>query len=116
MERYNAIVESGIDSDFGVDTETLAHSGGVHEAPFYAIKQTGCLGYTIGGPRANRELQVVDKQGEPIEGLWICGNALGGQWGYEFSYQDFGGTNKMGAVVGDVLAVKSMLGTFDEVL
>lgn len=41
---------------------------------------------------------------------------MGGQWGYEFSYQDFGGTNKMGAVVGGVLAVKSMLGTFDEAL
>lgn len=117
VERYNEVAESGQDLDFGVTPEFLELVGGVHEGPFYALEQSGCVGYTIGGIRTNRELQVVSaKNGLPIGGLWVCGNALGGQWGNEFNYESFGATNKMGAVVGGILAVKSMLGSFDEAM
>lgn len=114
VERYNELADGGADLDFGMDTEYLEQIGGVKDAPFYAIEQSGIVGYTIGGIRTNRELQVIRTDGTAIGGLWVCGNALGGQWGNEFNYENFGATNKMAAVVGGILAVKSMLGTFDE--
>lgn len=114
VERYNEICASGIDVDFGVPSETLELVGGIHEAPYYAIRQTPAIGFTIGGIRTNKDLQVVDENEQVIPGLWVAGNALGGQWGYLFPFRWFGATNKMGAFVGGMLAIKSILGTLDQ--
>lgn len=114
VERYNQLKELGKDIDFGVEEEKWTAIGPVESAPFFAIEQKGFLGFTIGGIRTNRELQAVSNDGKLIEGLYVCGNALGGQFGYEFPFDGFGATNKMGAFVGGMLAVKAMLGTFDE--
>lgn len=114
VNRYNEICANGQDVDFGVPAETLELVGGVREAPYYAIRQTPSIGFTIGGIRTNKDLQVIDENDRVIPGLWVAGNALGGQWGYLFPFRWFGATNKMGAFVGGMLAVKSMLGTLDQ--
>lgn len=47
--------------------------GEVVEAPFYAVKIYPTLMGTIGGVKINRQFQVLDKDGEPIPGLFATG-------------------------------------------
>lgn len=55
-------------------SETLAP---LTEGPYRAISvSSGCLG-TIGGPRLNGNAQAIHASGEPIEGLYACGNCAG---------------------------------------
>jgi succinate dehydrogenase/fumarate reductase flavoprotein subunit len=68
------------------------------QPPFYAIAQTlGCLG-TKGGPVTNEDAQVLDTSGNPISGLYACGNAMANVFG--FSYPGPGATLGSGLTFG----------------
>jgi 3-oxosteroid 1-dehydrogenase len=89
VERFNAGVRSGRDTEFGRGDATYDNFWGdkdfeapyrtlgiIDQAPFYAVKmEAGVLG-TCGGPRANEHAQVIDWKDEPIEGLYVCSNAM----------------------------------------
>ena len=113
VERYNNLAENGEDTDFGASAETLQRNA-VKEAPFYAIKQPVGQMSTIGGVCTNDRLEVIDEKGRVINGLYAAGNLLGGCYGYEYPWVEFAATNKMHAMAGGMIAIKSMLGTFDE--
>lgn len=75
ISRYNELVEKGRDEDFGKESYRLS---AVIKPPFYGITLGGRVLCTLDGLRVNTKMQVLDKQLEPIEGLYAAGNDSGG--------------------------------------
>lgn len=89
VERFNTFVEKGHDDDFGRGDSTydnfagdpmlpspFATLGVIDEAPFYAIEMESGANGTCGGPRANRNAQVLDWNDKPIDGLYVASNTM----------------------------------------
>ena len=77
VQRY---VKDGNDPDFGrTFTKALSTDG-----PYYLVEQ--CLRYstTLGGVKINENLQVMNTDGQPIEGLYAAGEFVGGVFGEHF--------------------------------
>jgi succinate dehydrogenase/fumarate reductase flavoprotein subunit len=88
VEHYNADARRGVDSAFGKGANAYhkyvgdaAHEPNpcmapVGEPPFYAVTlYPGDLG-TVAGLRTNAHAQVLTAAGEPITGLYACGNDM----------------------------------------
>ncbi|MDF7638101.1 FAD-binding protein [Lactobacillus sp. ESL0791] len=83
VTRYNEMVAADKDDDFGKESYRLEP---VTEAPYYGAIVGGRLLATLDGLRVNSKMQVLNKQGEVIAGLYAAGNCSGGFfWG---SYPD----------------------------
>ena len=79
VERYNEIVKSGVDEDFGKDPKYLTT---VDKPPYYGIHRHLRVSATCSGLVINDQYQVLDKlEGEPIEGLYAIGNNNAGFYG-----------------------------------
>lgn len=50
----------------------------IEEAPFYMLKAGPAVHHTMGGLRINTEAQVLNTDGEAIEGLYAAGEVTGG--------------------------------------
>lgn len=50
----------------------------VEEGPYYMLKAAPAVHHTMGGLKINTEAQVIDKDGDPIEGLYAAGEVTGG--------------------------------------
>ncbi len=99
--RFNRLVSTGHDADFGrgrsaydrfVGDPSAPHPtlGPVDEPPFYAVRiHPGCLG-TKGGPRTDFSGRVRHQSGQPLEGLYAVGNAAASPFGH--AYPGAGGT------------------------
>lgn len=95
VERFNMYAEQGIDPDFHrgesyADCSLMADSTdpeiyGTPAAtlrplttpPFYAVEVSIATLGTCGGPKVNENAQVVDTNGNPIDGLYASGNCAG---------------------------------------
>jgi 3-oxosteroid 1-dehydrogenase len=86
VERFNRNAEQGIDPDYGRgesaynralgDPNRSVHPclGPIDQPPYYAVQVVpGDIG-TCGGLVTNEHAQVVDRQDQPIEGLYATGN------------------------------------------
>jgi len=74
VARFNGFVQNQKDEDFG--RMYLQHAIG--QPPFYALL-THCFSLvTFGGLATNAELQVLNQDHQPIEGLYAAGEILGG--------------------------------------
>lgn len=98
INRYNRMVRSGKDTDFG----RKYLKGQLSEGPFYLFKGTPVVGITIGGLRVNERLQVVNEYGEAIKNLFAAGEVVGGLHGTSY----IGGTSLAGALTLGRLAGK----------
>lgn len=74
VETYNGYVEAGTDEAFG--REELTYK--IENPPFYAIKTVPTLLLSKGGPVINQRMQVLDKNGRVIPGLYVAGELAGG--------------------------------------
>ncbi len=84
VEEYNQYCEDGADQQFGRDPQVLFP---VKQAPFYAVKFEPELGetmVTMGGILTDGEQNAIDKNYEPIPGLYVSGNDCGRRFGYEY--------------------------------
>ena len=70
VERYRGFVDSGVDEDFGRDT---AMGSRIDQAPFYAVRCRPGIQVTLGGIDVNGNMQVLNGDGEVIEGLYAVG-------------------------------------------
>ena len=70
---YNDMVDNGEDPDFG--RTYLKHK--ISKGPFYAVKVFASLLVTFGGLTVNENLQMVDKNGNVMPGLYAAGEVLG---------------------------------------
>lgn len=73
-EKFNSYVEAEKDEDLG--REVWGHK--VDEAPFYATLRYPALHHTMGGLKINPKTEVLDKDGNAIEGLYAAGEVTGG--------------------------------------
>ncbi len=79
IKRYNELCEKGLDDDFGKTAKRLFS---IKTAPFYAGKmEGGATLITMGGLTCDPETcNVLDKDYNGIEGLYVAGNSMGGRF------------------------------------
>ena len=110
VARWNAQVADLDDPDFGRGrsindthwgdgTRTAAATlGPIDTGPYYTVAvRPGALG-TKGGPQTNADAQVLDLDGQVIEGLYAAGNVMASAMG--MTYGGAGGTLGPGMVFG----------------
>lgn len=77
VKAWNDGVKAGADSAFGRDP---SKSATIDEGPFYALPLYPSLLNTQGGPRKNKDGQVLDVYDQPIPHLYAAGE-MGSMWG-----------------------------------
>jgi fumarate reductase flavoprotein subunit len=75
VERYNSFCDKGYDADFVKDPKYLQP---LRTPPYYAILGVIGYAYTSGGIKINERMEVLNKEGEIISGLYAAGNSSGG--------------------------------------
>lgn len=70
IEHYNELCRSGRDDDFGKNAKYMQT---VETAPFYCIETKPGLSAIDGGVYVDNHYQVIDADGNPIEGLFAAG-------------------------------------------
>ena len=82
LERYNALVDGGVDQDFGrfgpgkSDFNNEA-SPRIETAPFYAMQAYTLTRKSMGGVAIDLHCRVIDKRGQTIPGLLAVGELTG---------------------------------------
>lgn len=78
VQRYNELVTLGCDEDYGKPVEYLKE---ISQPPYYGIfRQCNCTAITS-GILTDADQHVIDKEGNPIRGLYAAGNTAGGFFG-----------------------------------
>jgi fumarate reductase flavoprotein subunit len=78
VDRYNQLARNKKDLDFGVAGDKMKS---VEKPPFYAVQVRNFALVTISGLKINEKMQVLDKEGRVIPGLYASGNTSGGFFG-----------------------------------
>jgi len=81
VERYNELFDIQDDPDFGKEPFRLSS---LRTPPFYGVRCTGYLLCTLDGIRINTAMNATDDQGDPIPGLYVCGNDSGGYYAHTY--------------------------------
>ncbi len=104
IDRYNEMANAGKDTDFGRDPRVLLP---LDEPPFYGIievQERPALGtVTLNGLVIDENQAVLDKNYNPIEGLYASGNNSGGRFGTHYSTPIQGVSLGMAMTLGRVL-------------
>lgn len=74
VERYNELYDKQDDEDFGKPAFRLS---AIRKAPFYAVWLGASLLTTEQGIAINEKTQALDKDNNPIEGLYVTGDMSG---------------------------------------
>ena len=90
IDRYNELVTKGADDDFHKPADFLYP---VVKAPFYAAKVGVALLAVVGGLSVNTDLQVLDDEKKPIEGLYATGNTSGDLYAIDYPINMAGNSN-----------------------
>lgn len=87
MEAYNSDAKTGVDNQFGKDSE---HMFNMSEGPYYAFRITANNLCTVGGVRINANLQVVLDDAEngytPIKNLYAAGADASGIYSDHYAH------------------------------
>ena len=89
LARYNENAVLRHDRDFAKEAKFLQP---VTKAPFYAVKSVATTLGTLGGVKVNENLQAVNKQEDPVPGLYVVGNDAGGMYGDSYDLLMAGST------------------------
>ncbi|MBR2835303.1 MAG: FAD-dependent oxidoreductase [Coriobacteriales bacterium] len=74
VDRYNSMCDAGEDTDYYKKPVFLTP---VKEGPFYALSVGPALLTVTGGLRVTKDFQCIDKDEQPIPGLYALGNVMG---------------------------------------
>jgi fumarate reductase flavoprotein subunit len=88
VDEYNANCERGYDPVFAKNQRYLRP---LRKPPFYALTCGATILNTMGGIRINEHMEVLDKQDDPIPGLYAAGVDTGG-WTCDTYCADLPGT------------------------
>jgi fumarate reductase flavoprotein subunit len=84
VATFNGYVDAGQDDEFG----RTDFKGKVEEAPYMILCMAQCVQDTPGGLVINTDAQVLNTEGEVIEGLYAAGEVTGGLEGVAHSHGD----------------------------
>ena len=70
VEEYNKYCEAKHDSEFGKDPVFLTP---ISSGPYYVFEYEPSAWYTIGGVKVDDSLRALNKDNEPIKGLYVAG-------------------------------------------
>lgn len=102
VETYNGFAVSGVDEEFGKDGALIEKIG---EGPYYAIKMASYSYNTVAGLDINKDFQVLDAHGEPMEGLYAVGSdSAGVLFSEKKPYVTYGGANNGWALTSGYVA------------
>lgn len=73
VDQYNSDCGSGTDA-FGKENPVALATGGT----YYVVEQRPRFCTTLGGLKANENMQILDKSGNPITNLYGAGSVVGG--------------------------------------
>lgn len=91
VSTYNGYCESGVDAEFGKDAALLTKIG---EGPYYAIAMASYSYNTCAGLDINENMQVLDTNGQVMDGLFCVGSdSAGVLFSEKKPYVTFGGAN-----------------------
>ena len=105
VKRYNELAANGKDEDFGKPAYRMI---ALDTPPFYGARQAATILCTLDGLRINTNMNVLDTEGEPIEGLYAAGDCSGGFFAH--NYPEYivgvaiGRTLTFGRIAGQVVA------------
>jgi fumarate reductase flavoprotein subunit len=88
VEEYNSDCERGYDPVFAKNQRYLRP---LRKPPFYALTCGAALLNTLGGIKINEKMEVLDKQDDPLPGLYAAGVDTGG-WTCDTYCADLPGT------------------------
>ena len=100
MDKYQEYQTTGEDLDFGRNGDEMPRP--LTQAPFYAIEVEPVLHHTMGGIKINSKAEVVNKNGNPVPGLYAAGEVTGGV---------HGGNRLGGNAVTDIIVFGQIAGT-----
>lgn len=90
VARYNELAQDGADVDYYKDASWLYE---IAEPPFYAMVRQYTIGGTLGAIKVSDDCQAMGRDGQPIAGLYVVGNDMGGlQTGQDYVWHDYGFT------------------------
>lgn len=89
VERYNALVNDGVDNDYGKEAFRCST---LDTPPYYAIRTAGNFLVTINGVVTDTNSQPLRTDGSVIGGLYVCGNDQGGFYPHNYP-SNFTGIN-----------------------
>ena len=75
VSAYNGYCETGVDAEFGKDAALLTKVG---EGPYYALAMASYSYNTCAGLDVNENMQVLDTNGQVMEGLFCVGSDSAG--------------------------------------
>ncbi|MCD8353145.1 MAG: FAD-binding protein, partial [Clostridiales bacterium] len=78
VEHYNEMCEAGEDTDYGKEAHRMTP---VDTAPFYGVRTCAWHLTTLSGCLINTDMQVIQEDSTPIEGLYATGDCSGGFFG-----------------------------------
>ncbi len=99
IQRFNQFAETGVDEDFHRGKNPIDRSFQTNtsngkpnptlypvssQGPYHCILLAAGTLDTKGGPRVNRHAQVLDRDGEPIAGLYGAGNCISSSAGQAY--------------------------------
>jgi len=97
VKKYNEYAKNGKDLEFNKRGELVPFTDG----PYYIMKSIPAVHHTMGGVKINTEAQVIDKEGNPIKGLYAAGEVTG----------DIHGTNRLGScAIADIVVFGRIAG------
>ena len=80
VNRYNKLCQDGADTDFDRRAQSMAP---IQTPPFYIMELTPTFINTQGGPRRNKNAQIMSVNDKPISRLYSAGE-LGSIWGFQY--------------------------------
>jgi len=80
VQRFNGFAQGQKDEDFNRAPASLKP---IQTPPFYAMQLSPAFLNTQGGPRRNKDAQIVDTEGNPISRLYSSGE-LGAIYGFQY--------------------------------
>lgn len=80
VKRYNKFCQEGADLDFNRRPQSMAP---IQTPPFYIMELSPTFINTQGGPRKNKDAQIMDVNDKPIPRLYSAGE-LGSIWGFQY--------------------------------
>jgi fumarate reductase flavoprotein subunit len=109
VDVYNGYCDAKLDAAYGKPERYLIP---IREGPFYAFRLTNAYFCTVGGLKMNTDVQVINKEGQPIKGLYASGCDAGGLYGTSYDVGIAAGSQVGWAVNSGRIAAKHAVENF----